>query len=141
MPANNIGVASPVTRFLAYVLDNIYTFTATMILVTLTARNAGGADAFLTLIGLLGTAHTLVGLYFWSQGTSPGKRTLGLYVYSTQSGQRLGFFTMLFRELIGKWISAVFFGLGYIWILFDPHRQGWHDKLVNSIVLKGTDGL
>jgi uncharacterized RDD family membrane protein YckC len=44
---------------------------------------------------------------------------------------------MLGREWIGKWISAVVFFLGYLWILFDPERQGWHDKLMSTWVVEG----
>ncbi len=41
---------------------------------------------------------------------------------------------MLFRELIGKIISYMIFCLGFIWILIDKDSQGWHDKLIGSIV-------
>ncbi len=137
MPENSVAIASPATRLLAYFIDTVYSFMAAIFLVIILPSTDSGA----VIVGLLGLAHTLVGLYFWAQGTSPGKRTLGLYVYSSQTGRRLGFWPMLFRETVGKWISGAAMGLGYLWLVFDRHRQSWHDKLVSSVVLKGTDGL
>ncbi|MCL6558264.1 MAG: RDD family protein, partial [Firmicutes bacterium] len=46
-----------------------------------------------------------------------------------------GFLTMLIREWIGKWISGLILGLGFLWILFDRDNQGWHDKLMSTYVI------
>jgi uncharacterized RDD family membrane protein YckC len=27
-------------------------------------------------------------------------------------------------------------GIGFIWILFDARKQGWHDKMANTVVVK-----
>jgi uncharacterized RDD family membrane protein YckC len=43
---------------------------------------------------------------------------------------------MLVREIVGKTISGAVFLLGYLWILFDRERQGWHDKLANTYVVQ-----
>jgi uncharacterized RDD family membrane protein YckC len=53
-----------------------------------------------------------------------------------ESGIPAGFGRMLVREWIGKWISGIVFGLGYIWILLDKANQGWHDKLVSTFVVE-----
>lgn len=125
-------LASPARRLGAYVLDGIYSFLAMFVLGALVPSDGvGGVSLTLLLIG-----YVVVGLYFWTQGTSPGKMTLGMYVYSRRTGERLGFWGMFLREMVGKWISGLFLGLGYLWILFDPQNQGWHDKLVDSVVLE-----
>jgi len=33
------------------------------------------------------------------------------------------------------WVSATPLFLGFIWILFDRERQGWHDKLADTHVI------
>jgi uncharacterized RDD family membrane protein YckC len=69
---------------------------------------------------------------FWLlSGQTPGKRVLGLRVMRTD-GTRLKLGNALRRQ-IGYWISAIFF-LGFVWILFDKRRQGFHDKLAGTIV-------
>jgi uncharacterized RDD family membrane protein YckC len=40
----------------------------------------------------------------------------------------------LVREL-GRILSAIPFYLGYLWMLWDPEKQTWHDKLVRSVVV------
>jgi len=43
---------------------------------------------------------------------------------------------MLLREWIGRWLSGLLFGLGYLWILLDKDRQAWHDKLASTYVVE-----
>ena len=52
-----------------------------------------------------------------------------------ENGTPATFWTMLFREWIGKIISGMIFSLGYLWILIDKERQGWHDKLASTYVI------
>ena len=35
-----------------------------------------------------------------------------------------------------RWLSAIPFGLGYFWMLWDDRKQTWHDKLVSTVVVK-----
>jgi uncharacterized RDD family membrane protein YckC len=81
---------------------------------------------------------------FWLLvGQTPGKRVMGVRVVRTD-GKRLKFGNAL-RRAIGYVVSAILF-VGYLWILFDNRRQGFHDKLAGTMVvytwpedeLKGT---
>jgi uncharacterized RDD family membrane protein YckC len=69
---------------------------------------------------------------FWvMSGQTPGKRMLGLRVMRKDGTRvRLG---NAVRRQIGYWISAIFY-LGFLWILFDDKRQGFHDKIAGTIV-------
>jgi uncharacterized RDD family membrane protein YckC len=29
-------------------------------------------------------------------------------------------------------------GLGFLWIVFDEDRQGWHDKIAGTLVVRTT---
>ena len=70
---------------------------------------------------------------FWMlAGQTPGKRLLGLRVLRTD-GQRLRIGNAIRREL-AYLVSAILF-LGFLWILLDDRRQGWHDKLAGTIVV------
>ncbi len=75
-------------------------------------------------------------LVLLSKGVTPGKMLLDLRVVNQQTGQVPGFGRMFIRELIGRFLSGIFFGLGYIWALFDKNAQAWHDKLAGTVVLK-----
>jgi uncharacterized RDD family membrane protein YckC len=65
-------------------------------------------------------------------GQTAGKWVMGLRVVRT-NGQRVGFWAAVRRQ-IGYWISAILL-LGYVWILFDNRRQGFHDKLAGTFVV------
>ncbi len=66
------------------------------------------------------------------QGTF-GKIAMGIKVVN-ENGER-----MTINESIGrntsKTISFIVLSLGFIWILFDKNRQGWHDKINNTFVV------
>jgi uncharacterized RDD family membrane protein YckC len=69
---------------------------------------------------------------FWLlSGQTPGKRVLGVRVIR-KDGTRLKMGNAVRRQ-IGYWISAIFF-LGYLWILVDNKRRGFHDILAGTMV-------
>ena len=138
-------LASPGKRLAAYVFDLAIPLAAFFLVIPLLAggtvvaafeaglgEDAVGGTALAGVLGLV-TAYALWALVLFARGTTPGKRVLRMYVFK-ESGERAGFFTMLFREWIGKWISAAVFFLGFLWILLDKDRQGWHDKLASTYI-------
>ncbi len=38
----------------------------------------------------------------------------------------------------GYFVSMLGFGLGFAWIGWDRRKQGWHDKLAGTVVLKAA---
>ena len=45
-------------------------------------------------------------------------------------------FKQIIMRLISSVISALTFGLCFIWVLFDKNRQAWHDKIAGTYVIK-----
>jgi uncharacterized RDD family membrane protein YckC len=68
-------------------------------------------------------------------GGTLGKHALGLRVTGLGFG-RPDWPTVLFREVVGRVIVAASLGIGYLWAAFDPAKQGWHDKIADTLVLK-----
>lgn len=94
------------------------------------------------VLGLAGmSSSTFAGgyfLFFWVlTGQTPGKAIIGLRVVA-MDGSRLTF-TRAFRRLLGYWLAALPFFLGFIWILVDDRRQGWHDKFAYTCVIYTWD--
>ena len=74
---------------------------------------------------------------FWSKvggGQTVGMRFLGLQVVGTD-GKLIGLGTALIRWL-GLVVSFSVLFLGVIWVAFDPLKQGWHDKIANTYVVR-----
>ena len=74
-------------------------------------------------------------IYFTAKGATLGKKVMGLKVID-ESGNNISIGKAILREVIGKWISGAVFNLGYIWVAFDEKKQGWHDKIANTYVIK-----
>ena len=92
------------------------------------------------LVGVVGPMCLWMGYAVWAlflfpKGTTPGKNLLGMYVIR-EDGTPPGFFTMLVRETVGKWLSGLVIMLGYLSIVTDQDNQGWHDKLLNTYVVR-----
>ena len=85
--------------------------------------------------------QTLVGLayflYFWSSyghGQTLGNRALSIRVVKT-NGSELTLVDALIRY-VGLIISCIAFFIGVIWVAFDADKQGWHDKIASTYVVK-----
>ena len=63
-----------------------------------------------------------------------GKIVMGIKVVNKQ-GQGLDFSKALLRNL-SKILSAFILGIGYIMIIFDDRKQGLHDKIADTFVVK-----
>jgi uncharacterized RDD family membrane protein YckC len=72
---------------------------------------------------------------FWTlKGTTLGGIICQLRLVRVD-GERIGFPDALVRGLTGIFSLAVF-GLGFLWILRDPDKQAWHDRVAGTFVVK-----
>ena len=72
-------------------------------------------------------------IWTW-RATSIGGIVLGLKVVRLD-GQPVGLGVALVRALAGI-LSFIVLFLGFLWITWDPDKQGWHDKIAGTVVLK-----
>jgi uncharacterized RDD family membrane protein YckC len=77
------------------------------------------------------------GMWTW-KGTTVGGIVLGLKVVR-MDGKPVTFAVGLVRALGGAFSIMVIF-LGILWIAWDREKQGWHDKLAGTVVLKQPRG-
>jgi len=75
--------------------------------------------------------------YFWSaagKGQTLGSRALNIRVVKTDGTylDHVG----AFLRYIGFFISCVVLLIGVIWAAFDAQKQGWHDKIAGTYVVK-----
>ena len=133
-------LASPGKRLGAYVLDVVIPFAAIFIMIGVAGAGAASGSSgglglgFFSAFAML-IAYAVWALMLFAKGTTPGKNILGMRVVK-ENGETAGFGTMLVREWIGKLISGMLLSLGFLWILFDRDRQGWHDKLASTFVVE-----
>lgn len=66
---------------------------------------------------------------------TPGKLICGLKVIEFNGYSPIGFLKAFSRSFCYL-ISSFIFGLGFWWVIWDRHKQAWHDKIVQTRVIK-----
>ncbi len=66
---------------------------------------------------------------------TPGRKLLKIKVVNAK-GEDVGFWRGAFRETLAKFVSAIFFYLGFFWISWDKRKRGWHDHLAGTFVVR-----
>jgi len=138
-----------VSRIIAFGID-VAVVTISLILITwlinsaLALFNLDQISAMETLQKiLLSGAFALLGsasyfIFFWTLASqTPGKTLMGLRIVTT-AGQPLTFGRSV-RRLLGYIVSIMALWLGFVWILVDNRRQGWHDKIAGTLVVYSWD--
>lgn len=75
--------------------------------------------------------------FIGSRGQTFGKQLMKIKVVSMSSTSNPpGYFPAFLREIVGKFISFIVILLGFFWMLWDPKKQTWHDKIAGTVVIK-----
>ena len=121
------------TRALAIIIDSI----GIGIIAAAISAILGSDTASTQYQGLSLLLQAVYFTYFWSaagKGQTLGSRALNIRVVKTD-GSYLDYFGAFLRY-IGFVIACAAFLLGVIWAAFDAQKQGWHDKIASTYVVK-----
>ena len=78
----------------------------------------------------------IVCILFWIyKSATPGKMVVHAKIVDAKTGQPPSAIRCIVRYF-GYIISFLPLGMGFIWIAFDKKKQGWHDKLAGTVVIK-----
>jgi uncharacterized RDD family membrane protein YckC len=91
-------------------------------------------DIFINYI--LPFAYTVAVWLLWS--ASPGKILMGMKIVDAQSGKDINLKQSIIRY-IGYFPAMMVFMIGIFWIAFDKRKQGWHDKMANTVVIRSSE--
>ena len=123
-------------RFGAFVVDS---FAVLFLIVPLMVWYFGigwayaeGATAFV-INWILPAAAVLL---FWHfKSATPGKMVISAVIVDARTfgtpttGQLIG-------RYLGYYVSTIPLFAGHVWIAFDERKQGWHDKMANTVVIR-----
>ena len=95
--------------------------------------------ATIGLAGLLWLTGTIGFLVLYckkvSQGQSWGHKATGVRIVDAASGASISAGRVFGRQFARLLSGAVCY-LGYLWMLWDPKKQTWHDKIVGTVVVR-----
>ena len=119
-------------RVVAFVIDTVILAIFTAVLNSiLFAGDSVRGNGLNTLVGL---AYFM---YFWSSyghGQTVGNRVMKLRVVKTDGSELT--LTDSFLRYVGLILSFLCIFIGVIWVAFDANKQGWHDKIAKTYVVK-----
>lgn len=91
----------------------------------------GGWDVILQYL----FAATVVIMFWQSESATLGKIASHLKIVDARTGLKPSRGQFVLRY-IGYYLSALPLFLGFLWVLIDPRRQAWHDKLSRTVVVR-----
>ena len=141
-PAPGLAYAGFWIRFVAYVIDSAILGAVFLVLsaasggivrqdpVTGVPTVNGGLEGLMFVIGIA----YVVG--FWAaRSQTPGMMALNLRIARAEDGGPLDLGRAAIRY-VGYIIASLPFALGLIWAGFDSRKQGWHDKIARTFVVR-----
>lgn len=76
-------------------------------------------------------------ILFWRyRSATPGKMAIGAKIVDAETGGEPSTGQLIGRYL-GYFVSTIPLCLGLLWVAFDKRKQGWHDKMAGTVVIKG----
>lgn len=80
-------------------------------------------------------------VFFWHRFmATPGKMLMNCHVVDARTLQPISLLQGAIR-FFGYFLSFLTLGLGFLWVLGHPRKQGFHDLLARTIVIQDGDDL
>jgi uncharacterized RDD family membrane protein YckC len=127
-------------RVLAALIDTVMLVIVTLPLTfvaygQLTAPGLGTKQGPMdVLVNWVLPAVLVIWLWMKLQAT-PGKMVLSARIVDADTGKAPTLTQFVIRYL-GYFVSTIPLGLGLLWVAFDRRKQGWHDKMANTVVVR-----
>ncbi len=128
------NIAGRGVRFAAFIVDGVALAAVWALLDAIGVVERGSGNAPVNIVQVVLSVAYFVALTA-AFGQTIGKMALGIKVVDAE-GDNPPMTAVLMRETIGKAVSAMVVLVGFIVILFDGKRQGWHDKIAGTFVVK-----
>jgi len=142
MPADAVEYVGFWARVLASLIDTVLVLCVTLPLLVgiygwsyLDAPTSGFVGGPVDFIVSWVLPAVAVVLFWLFRQATPGKMAISARVVDAKTGGRLTVGQSIGRYL-GYFVSTIPFGLGLLWVAFDPKKQGWHDKLAGTVVVR-----
>lgn len=134
----NVTYAGAGRRLVAVLLDSLIIGVMTYLIGVVAGLLSGdilGIGIAVTNIASFVISIGYFVVYQSQAGQTLGKKVMGVKVVNAE-GKTPSMVTFFLREIIGKMVSAIILMIGYLMILWDGRKQGLHDKIAGTFVVK-----
>lgn len=127
-------------RYGAWMFDFLITMIAimgfTFIMTAVTKQSVVGSNKDLLIVASLTALLFVLNFVVLAGrgGQSAGMLILGIRIARVDA-RPFRIKDAALRHLVGYPLSMAVFFLGFLWMLWDPRQQGWHDKIARTIVV------
>ena len=132
----NLEFAGPLRRVYAFAID-----IGILLMVVLIAGPIFGSNKGIFSVPNIqnGIIDVFIFLAYFILPTGLFGRTIGKWVAGISvvddEGNKPGVALAIPREMVGRFVATITFGIGIIWVIFDKKHQGWHDKMAGTYVI------
>lgn len=127
-------------RYGAWMFDFLITLIAmmtfTFIVTAVSKKSVVEANSDLVIVSALTFLLLVLNFVIFAglSGQTIGMRILGIRIVRLD-GKPFTSRDAIIRHLVGYPLSMAAGFLGFLWMLWDPRQQGWHDKLARTVVV------
>ena len=132
----DLEFAGPLRRIYAFAIDIGILLMVVFVVGPIFGSREGIFDIFSIQAGIV---DVFIFLTYFIIPTGIYGRTLGKWVAGIsvvdEEGNKPGVAVAIPREMVGRFVATITFGIGIIWVVFDKNHQGWHDKMAGTYVV------
>lgn len=138
---HGLALASIPKRGVAFIVDEFLLSMIFMVMLWDTISQADTFESFLFItnaytLEYLGVKILYQTIFVALYGATLGKMAMRIRVVSMHDGDIPGW-PAAFNRAVFRILSEIIFYLGFIWAMFDPANQAWHDRTARTVVVDG----
>jgi len=127
-------------RLIAFIIDNLillgtFLFILNKLFILNRSLNYEYEVYFYFIPYLIGPVYFIC-MWTFADGATVGKKILKIKIVQV-NGSPITIGKAILRY-IGYFISGMFFGLGFFTILWNKKKQGWHDEIAKTVVVRNS---
>jgi len=135
----HLHLASIKKRAMAFFIDEMLLSFLLIIAMSDSFSNAKSVEAIIILTNTYIMQYMMMKIVYQTffvmqYGATLGKLAMKIKVIDIQTLDNPNFAVSLNRAIF-RIISEMIFYLGFLWGMFDPQRQTWHDKTAKTLVI------
>lgn len=135
----DLTLATIKKRVLAFFIDEMLLSILLIVAMWKSFSNAASTEDIIILTNSYVMQYIMMKIayqtfFVMQYGATLGKLAVKIRVIDIQTGGNPNFFVSLNRAIF-RIISEMLFYLGFLWGIFDPARQTWHDKTARTLVV------